>query len=45
MVRYLGDQLGLVPGEPFRGRALTMEFIAKPDRVTWTDYVNKVAPR
>jgi hypothetical protein len=46
MIQYLRDQVGLVPGEPFRGRALTMEFTAKTDPVTWTeDYANKLASR
>jgi hypothetical protein len=45
MVRYLRNQVGLVPGETFRGRALTMDFTAKTDPVSWIDYANKLGPR
>ena len=45
MIAFLELQLGLRPGEPFRGRVATMELIARTNSVGWMDIVNKDWPR
>jgi uncharacterized membrane protein (DUF373 family) len=45
MVATLEERVGLMPGDPFRGRVATLELVSKSEPIGWFDLIGKDSPR